>query len=166
MSKYYIPVLCCSGKKTKDTFCYNGQTIKFVASPQIVPQKGIVFYKPDDKMPGGNTTWRDLVLEQKHPDLIPAYRLYMRDIYRDLYHKFGNNFYILSAGWGIIRADFKIPAYDITYSTAPNVPAYVRRIDNNGWKDINHLKEDAGSFNKDTEIILFAGSDYAPPPLL
>jgi hypothetical protein len=113
MNKNYIPVLCCSSKKTKDGFYYNGQSIKFVASPRMAVKNGVVFYKPDDKIPGENKTWRDLVVNgQNDPKLnfVPAYRLYSRDIYRDLYHEFGNRFYILSAGWGIIRADFKIPA--------------------------------------------------------
>jgi hypothetical protein len=166
MNKKYIPVLCCSSSKTKDRFCYNGQSIKFVAFPRMVPQDGVIFHKPDDKIPGTNITWRDLVLNgQNDPklDLVPAYRLYSRNIYRDIYDKFDNCFYILSAGWGIIRADFKIPAYDITYSTAPNMPKYVKRSDNYGWNDINHLKEDSVKFDRDSEIILFAGSDYVSP---
>jgi hypothetical protein len=162
MNKHYIPVLCCSSDKTKDRFCYNGKFYKFVAYPQEVAQGGVIFYKPDDRIPGENKTWRDLVLEQNEPDLVPAYELYSRDIYRDLYHEFGNYFYILSAGWGIIRADFKIPAYDITYSTDKKIPGFVKRINNQNWNDINHLQEDAKKFDSNSEIILFAGSDYAP----
>ncbi|MDR0599329.1 MAG: hypothetical protein LBG84_04510 [Treponema sp.] len=163
MSTKGIPVACCSSKKIISEFCYKDLFIKFVASPQIAPRDGFTYYKPDDTIPGEHKTWRDLVLEQNHPDLVPAYCLYRRDIYRDLYHEFGNCFYILSAGWGIIRADFKIPAYDITYSTTPNMPEYAKRRDNYGWKDINHLKEDSIKFDRDSEVILFAGSDYVPP---
>jgi hypothetical protein len=126
----------------------------------MVSQDGVIFYKPDDRIPGTTKTWRDLVLEQNEPDLVPAYKLYSHVIYRDLYHVFGNRFYILSAGWGIIRADFKIPAYDITYS--PNAPNYAIRTDDIGWNDINHLQEDSGKFDSNTEIILFASSYYAP----
>jgi hypothetical protein len=168
MGKNYIPVLCCSSKKNKDWFSYKGQDIKFVASPQIALKDEFTYYKPDDPIPGENRTWRDLVLNgQNDPklDLVPAYELYSRDIYRDLYLEFGNRFYILSAGWGIIRADFKIPAYDITYSTAPKAPKYAKRKDNHGWKDINHLTVDvsAKKFKPDSEVILFAGSDYVSP---
>jgi hypothetical protein len=160
MSKNFIPVICCSSNKTKDRFCYNGQSIKFVASPQIAPKDRFTYYKPDDEITGKNKTWRDLVLEQNHPDLVPAYRLYSHAVYSDLYHKFGNRFYILSGGWGLIRADFKIPPYDITYSTAPNIQEYAKRRDDNGWNDFNHLKEDSEKFDRDSEVIYFAGSDY------
>jgi hypothetical protein len=158
----YIPVLVCSSRKTKDWFCYKGQDVKFAASPQRAPKDAFTYYKPDDPIPGENKTWRDLVLEQNHPGLVPAYCLYSRDIYRDLYHEFDNRFYILSAGWGIIRAGFKIPAYNITYSTAPKMPKHARRRDDQGWKDINHLKKDCENFDRNSKIILFAGSDYVP----
>jgi hypothetical protein len=164
MNKNYIAVLCCSSKKSKERFCYNDQYIKFVASPQMasktMPKNGVEYYKPDDKIPGENKTWRDLVLEQKHSDLVTAYCLYCRDIYKDFYRNFGDRFYILSAGWGIIRANFKIPTYDITYSTTPKVPEYAKRGDNHGWKDINHLQEDSMKWGCDSEVILFAGSAY------
>jgi hypothetical protein len=163
----YIPVLCCSGSKTEDSFIYKGQSIKFVASPSIAPHDGAKCCKPDDKIDGDTKTWRDLVLEQNHPDLVPAYELYSNDVYRKLYAKYGNHFYILSAGWGIIRADFKLPAYDITYSKAANVDPWARRKwkDNYGWFDFNHLKEDAKNktFDSNSVISLFAGSDYVPP---
>jgi hypothetical protein len=164
MGKNYIPVLCCSSKKNKGFFLYKKQSIKFVASPIKAPGDGCIYYRPDDIIPGENKTWRDLVLEQKEPDLVPAYLLYCPpDVYHGLYRKFRNRFYILSAGWGIIRADFKIPAYDITYSTAQKVPNHARRTNNYGWKDINHLKEDAADFKEDPTVILFAGSDYVHP---
>jgi hypothetical protein len=114
-------------------------------------------------MPGTTKTWRDLVKEQNHPDLVPAYSLYHRDIYRDLHNEFGSHFYILSAGWGIIKADFKIPVYNITYSRDPGFPEHAKRIDNYGWEDFNHLQDDVVKFDPDSEIILFAGSSYVPP---
>jgi hypothetical protein len=173
MSKNYIPVLVCSSSKTKDWFWYKGQAIKFVASPQMAPKDEFTYYKPDDPIPGENRTWRDLVLNgQNDPgiDLVPAYKLYVhklhdRDIYEDFYEEFGSLFYILSAGWGIIRADFKIPAYDITYSDATKVPPFAKRKKADVWPDINHLtedKEDSAKFDSDSEIILFAGSTYRP----
>lgn len=165
MSKNIIPVLCCSSEKNNNQFIYKDDqpAVKFVASPRGVSQDGVKFYKPDDKIPEENRTWRDLVLEQKHNNLVPAYLLYKRDIYRELYNEFRGQFYILSAGWGIIRADFKIPAYDITYSTAGDMPEYVKRTDNYGYKDINHLKDDFSKLGRDTEVILFAPYDYVRP---
>jgi hypothetical protein len=174
MKKNYIPILCCSSEKdgkTESKFYYKGKSYKFVASPRMVSQNGVTFQKPDDKIPDENRTWRDLVVNgQKDPslDLVEAYRLYKPDIFRDLYHEFDNRFYIFSAGWGIIRANFKIPFYDITYSTDSKVPKYAMRKDNFGWKDIIHLNddylnEDYGKFYRDAEVIVFAGSDYVEP---
>jgi hypothetical protein len=56
MSKNYVPVLCCSSDKEDDKgrFRYNDQPVKFVASPKMVSQNGVVFHKPDDKIPGEN----------------------------------------------------------------------------------------------------------------
>jgi hypothetical protein len=49
--------------------------------------------------------------------LYPAYRLYENRVYGRLVEAFGvENIYILSAGWGLIRADFLTPYYDITFS--------------------------------------------------
>jgi hypothetical protein len=127
------------------------------------------YYGLDDRIRYENKTWRELIINgQNDPslNLIKAYRLYKPkiapSIYEDFYKEFDNSFYILSAGWGIIRADFRIPAYDITFSTAPKVPEYARRNVDHVWTDINHLKEDIdnGKYAPDSKIILFAGKDY------
>lgn len=168
MINNYIPVLSCSGEKIKDWFSYSDeQHIMFVASPEAVlnapPPKfplGIKYCRPDDKIFDTEDTWLDLVKKQNHPDLIPAYQLYKRDIYHKFYMKYRNNFYIISAGWGIIRASYKIPAYNITYSNSKSVPKYSRRINSDKWNDFNHLKEDSANFDENSIIILFSGSNY------
>ena len=52
--------------------------------------------------------------------LLPVYRLYANPVYERLVDKLGvANVYILSAGWGLIRADFLTPSYD-----SPSVRAH------------------------------------------
>jgi hypothetical protein len=43
------------------------------------------------------------------------------------------------------------------------VPKHARRKYNDGWNNINHLQEDFVKLGSDSEVILFAGSDYVPP---
>ena len=57
--------------------------------------------------------------------LLPAYQLYENSTYNRLVDRFGlSNVYILSAGWGLIPADFLTPHYDITFSASAD--AYKR----------------------------------------
>jgi hypothetical protein len=158
-----IPVLCCSAHKIADTFYYDGKPVKFVAAPEKAPRDGNLYCRPDDRVPGANKTWRDVVREQRHDGLIPAYQLYQRDIYREMYAAFQDRFYILSGGWGLIRANYKLPAYDITFSTSPQVAAWVRRGAGERWNDFNHLQDDAAGFPPEARIFLFAGKDYVDP---
>jgi hypothetical protein len=172
MKGNYIPVLVCSSEKIKDWFIYRDETIKFFASPDMAPKDfRFTYHGLDDKIRNENRTWRELTVNgQNDPslNLIKAYHLYkpkaFSSIYENLYKKFNHSFYILSAGWGIIRADFRIPAYNITFSTAPSVPKYAQRSVDDVWPDINHLKEDVDNekYAPDSKIILFAGKDYLP----
>ena len=62
--------------------------------------------------------------------LCPAYQLYQNKTYGLLVDRFGlNTVYILSAGWGLVRADYLLPYYDITFS--PSAEAYKRRRESN-----------------------------------
>jgi len=155
----YIPVLCCSGRKTRDTFTYNGKCVRFVASPPTPPNDDAIYAAPDDYIYGTHKTWRSLISEQNHPDIVPAYKLYQNDVYRCLYAAYGKHFYIFSAGWGIVRAEFKLPAYNITF--AQQAEPLVRRTANMHWNDFNHLQDDSAEFSPDAKIILFAGQSYA-----
>jgi hypothetical protein len=59
--------------------------------------------------------------------LTPAADIYKRTIYRDLVATIGwDNVYILSAGWGLIRADDKIPPYNVTFSSDKWTPPSAR----------------------------------------
>jgi len=65
--------------------------------------------------------------------------------------RFGvKNVYILSAGWGLICADFLTPAYDITFS--PSAAPYKRRRKTDRYEDFRMLPDKA-----EREIVFFGG---------
>ena len=50
------------------------------------------------------------------------------------------NVFILSAGWGLVRADYLLPTYNITFSKQRNVPKECQRAKlEPGWLDFNQL---------------------------
>jgi len=116
----YIIVYPCSKKKHKRYFNYSGKNIMFQSNPlknrnliNSVHPDEIIDFGPDENL----TTWRNYIANnQSDKSLYEAYNLYMSPCYRNAYSMFKENFYILSAGWGIINSNFKIPFYDITTS--------------------------------------------------
>ena len=65
--------------------------------------------------------------------------------------------YILHAGWGLIKADFLTPYYDITFSRGQNVDPYKRRAKTDLYRDFCMLPH-----GLDEEIVFFGGKDYLP----
>jgi hypothetical protein len=63
--------------------------------------------------------------------------------------------YILSAGWGLIRSDFLLPQYDITFS--PSADPYKRRRPRDPYADYRHLETDS-----DEATMFFGGKAYLP----
>ena len=127
-----VVIQCASGKDTNAGYLStrNGQPVKFVANPKLAPKDRFLYKHPDEVSDQG-IPWRE-VLEHYNKDLhgnpnglLPAWRLYKPSIYQRLVDRFGvDNVFILSAGWGLINADFLTPYYDITFSTARNVDTY------------------------------------------
>lgn len=161
-----VVVISCSGpKKGRYLLNQNKQKIKFVSAPNYCNNtesaKDTLFFHPDDLIED-NKSGRDIVLEMQNESsyLTKAYELYKErldlndEIYVNLYNKFKSNLYIISAGWGLIRADFKLPNYDITFKTG--VSACNFRSFQALFNDFNHLKNIPID-----EIIVFIGSpDY------
>src|SRR5262249_16040670 len=88
-----------------------------------------------------------------------------RNLYRDLADAFGwDNVFVLSAGWGLIRASFWTPDYNITFSTqAKKDRPWVWRNTNDRhrvWLDFTHLKD--AQVSQDEPIHFFAGKNYRP----
>lgn len=101
----------------------------FVAKPDAAPADTSQLYaRPDDVSDTGES-WRTVLREYNeeynvapgtNPHcLLPAWQLYKNRTYKILAdHCDLGRLYILSAGWGLIRADFLTPNYDITFSQA------------------------------------------------
>ncbi len=161
-----IVVIQCAARKRPGAGCLSsasGKHVIFVADPKTAPADGNHIYaRPDDPCDAG-TSWRDLLLkynEQAACDnplgLYPAYRLYGNPVYERLVDRFGlQKAYILSAGWGLIRADFLTPYYDITFSASAE--RYKRRRKTHRYYDFRMLSDHA-----DEEILFFGGKDYLP----
>mgnify|MGYP006434823777 CR=1 FL=1 len=144
-------VISCSNSKNGENLIYNNKEISFVSSP-IEENKNQ--FNPDDKIPNESRTWRDYVNSQENSNLLESYRLYRPQIYNQLHDEYGSNLYILSAGWGIINSEFKIPKYNITFSnTADNVS---RRRATDNYQDFNHLK----NIDSNEKILFLGGIDY------
>jgi hypothetical protein len=171
--------MCASSKKFPKIDQILPKEIQFKAKSN--PSKNI--YKPDDLVPlaiqesikkGLNNditsldkmTWRNLIelnSIQNFLNLRPAYDLYDKnynrmDVYTALFKAFQDKFYILSAGWGLINAEFKIPSYDITFSQGQNIDPQIIRLEGDHYNDFNELSK-----KESNEDIVFIGSpSYLP----
>lgn len=160
-----IVVIQCAASKRADAghlTLSSGKPIEFVAQPRLAPQDvERVYARPDDVSEDG-TSWRRHVLRyNQNPSgnplgLCPAYRLYRNKTYGLLVDRFGpRSVYILSAGWGLIPADFLTPTYDITFSKS--AAAYKRRRKADDYKDFRLMPE-----NVEGGVVFFGGKDYLP----
>ena len=135
----------------------------FVASPnEAASTEDVLFAAPDDRAYDGRS-WRALLQEYNEAPgsnplgLLPAVDLYTDRTYKQLLRCCGHErLYILSAGWGLVRSDFLLPNYDITFSKARNVERYKRRNHADVYDDFT-LPSDM-----DDPITFFGGRDYVP----
>lgn len=159
-----IVVISCAGSKKDDAGHFetdDGRKVMFVADPAKAPRDSEFHYaRPDDLADG--VSWRDRLVEyndrkEDNPfGLFSAGQLYENEIYKRLEESYGlRGFYILSAGWGLIRADFLTPKYDITFNTKAG--ALNRRKAADRWKDLNRLPADCRK-----PVMFFGGKDYVP----
>ena len=141
----------------------NGSRALFVAQPAEAPyNRSVVYRRPDDSRRDGRT-WRDELLEynNRHGEdnpmrLLPAWQLYDRPVYRELVHALGaENVFILSAGWGLLSADFLTPSYDITFSATAE--RYKRRRVRDRYRDFRMLSGD-----RIEPVVFLGGKDYVP----
>lgn len=157
-----VVIQCAASKSPNAGFLQDnrGQNVSFVALPNEAPKsRNQVFAHPDEMYEG--LTWRERLIayNAKHTNplkLLPAYQLYRNKAYCDLVDALGNDkVYILSAGWGLLSADFLTPYYDITFSNSAET--YKRRSKRDRYNDINQLAN-----NLDEDVVFFGGKDYLP----
>ena len=135
----------------------------FVARPDVAPPGGgQVYARPDDITDTGKS-WRTVLQEynavpRDNPlRLLPAWQLYKNSMYEILADHYGQErLYILSAGWGLIRADFLTPNYDITFSKHQNVERFKRRGHQETYEDFTLPSDITES------VVFFGGRDYIP----
>jgi hypothetical protein len=148
-----IVMQCCATKNpSAASFNVNGRCVRFVAQPARHPRpESGMFVRPDDPMQGTSLSWRQHLTAYNqrtdNPDgLLPAGELYeppqCPSLYRQLLDHVGAaNFYILSAGWGLIRASFLTPDYDITFANLDKEDRWKRRTVNDIYQDYRQLAQ-------------------------
>lgn len=159
-----IVVIQCAGSKRSDAGSLrtrDDRPVRFVAHPELAPDDGDFYARPDDQCDVGKT-WRDLLLDINRgsaaasPNLLTAGDLYRPAAYQGLLEHVGRDkLYILSAGWGLIRSDFLLPDYDITFSGQADT--YKRRRKADRYQDFSMLPP-----NSDEPILFFGSKDYLP----
>ncbi len=159
-------VIQCASRKYNNAgrlTTLSGQHVNFVAHPEKCRENGI-FYRPDDMIEGMNCTWRDYLKSYNKNNMNPnnllkAGNLYKPAIYKELIDKYeAQKVFILSAGWGLIRSDFLIPYYNITFSNQGK--SYSKRLPRDQFEDFNQLYE--VGINAGETIYFFGGQAYLP----
>jgi hypothetical protein len=159
-----IVIQCAASKRSGagHLVSASGKPVDFVADPQAAPNDpGRVYVRPDD-LSDDAISWRRVLLRYNQKaegnplGLCLAYQLYENKTYGRLVDRLGlRKVYILSAGWGLIAADFLTPYYDITFSQSAD--GYKRRRKTDCYDDFRMLAHDT-----DEEIVFFGGEDYLP----
>ena len=158
-----ILVIQCAARKNPDAGWLrkrDGRKMMFVADPGAAPNNAIYSYARPDDVSDTRKSWRTILREYNADPghnplgLLSTWKLYKNAIYELLADHCGpERFYILSAGWGLIRADFLTPAYDITFS--PGAEKDKRRRKKDQYDDFNLLPQETGE-----DIVFFGGKDY------
>jgi hypothetical protein len=156
----------------------SGEQLLFVADPArcAAVHAEVRCARPDDASGEKGVTWRDVLKSYNaQPDnpygLLRAADLYapteyeFRNLYRELADALGwDNVLVLSAGWGLIRASFRTPNYNITFSKQAKAgkPWVWRNTKDSQhfWHDFNQLRDE--SISLDEPIHFFGGKDYQP----
>lgn len=161
-------VIQCAKKKSRQAAFLRSNEDKpvcFVADPVAAPRDNDRLYARPDDPADADKSWRAKLLRYNaeykargtnQNKLLMAYKLYEHQIYTRLADKFGvDQVYILSAGWGLIRADFLTPYYDITFSAGAE--RWERRRPTDVYDDFSMME--AGL---DDQVVFFGGKDYVP----
>ena len=162
MSDSIVVIQCAGGKQPNAGHLLqrDGRKVTFVARPELAPDRpDCVYARPDDLADTGVSWRQELLRYNREQDdnplgLLQAWQLYKHPAYGTLYQKFGlENLYILSAGWGLIRADLLTPTYDITFSNSAE--KYKRRGKGDAYDDWRMPPDDTAK-----PVVFFGGKDY------
>ena len=163
-------VIACAGSKRAGAGLMRtikDKPVKFVAQPKLAPKDAHHNYAMPDDISDDGTSWRTRLcaynaIYEKNGDnpfgLLPAWKLYDPEIYGNLVEKYSaENVYIMSAGWGLVSANFLLPNYDITYSSSARGENAYKHRRKNDWadKDFCMLPKDSTD-----RVVFFGGKDY------
>ena len=158
-----IVVIQCANAKRAEAGCWrrdDGREVLFVADPELAPANLRYAYARPDDMADGGKSWRECLLRYNEAPgdnplgLLPAWQLYRNATYASLADRYGSDrLYILSAGWGLLAAEFLTPKYDITFNAQAD--RYKRRRKGDGYNDTSMLPEDT-----DEPVVLLVSKDY------
>jgi hypothetical protein len=166
-----IVVIQCAGTKRSDAGRLRtraGIPVEFVGIPEMAPPSPRKIIAHPDGTADDGRPWRDHLVDYNSAGMNPlglckAFELYeppaAPDVYRRLVGTLGiANVFVLSAGWGLIRADFLTPFYDITFaSDVRRSSPWKRRRRGDRYNDFRHLVEPLGS-----EVFFVGGKSYVP----
>ena len=165
----------CAGKKNNTyTFDnYQGKKVEFISdieSNDLPNSNNSIYVNPNEAISeDSDKTWIDKLKEYNKNKLNPngfcqAWELYENPIYADIKKKVGKeNMFIASAGWGIVKASYWLPNYDITFSRPPKGKKknYIIRSSAQNeiaqWDDINAFHD---SNIKIYDLHIFCGKKY------
>lgn len=160
-----VIIQCAASKASNAGFLQmrTGRPVKFVARPDQAPRSEEWLYAcPDDPSDVPEQSWRqqlvtyNMIGDNNPFGLLEAYRLYQNPVYEELATALGAaNVFILSAGWGLIRASYLLPFYDITFTALAE--CYKRRRPHDKYDDFCHLHS-----GETGPIVFLGGRDYLP----
>jgi len=159
-----VAIQCAATKNSHPGHLHavDGRRVVFVARPELAPaEEGVLWARPDDPADDAGLTWRQVLSglddqARARAGLLKASELYRPESYRTLVATFGpEHVYILSAGWGLVRSDCRLPTYDITFSGQAD--AYKRRRPSDIFQDFMQLPERC-----EGPIVFLGGKDYLP----
>ena len=158
-----VVVIQCAGRKQPNAGHLqnsDGRKVMFVAKPDDAPKDVPYAYAHPDGADDAGQPWRAKLSQyNREPTdnplgLLPAWQLYQNPAYELLYRKCGpDDLYILSAGWGLLRADFLTPTYDITFSSSAE--KYQHRYKRDLYDDFRMLPDDTSKL-----VVYLGGKDY------
>ncbi len=140
----------------------DGRRVLFVADPSQAPAGEDLCHARPDYLSNFGAPWRSLVQSynanpRDNPlGLLPAWQLYPEDIYRQLIDQLGSRkTFILSACWGLIKASYLTPNYDITLD--PDAEPFRLRRPADSYTDFCMLPADS-----DEELHFFGSAAWVP----